>query len=76
MAVCGLFSPVMRVLRCIIASRLAQSAMGRQPTTGSEYAMSQVTGSSFLSSRDFGIVELRVQTALFAVSVKPEVVVS
>jgi len=29
----GLFSPVMLILRCIIASRLAQSATGRQPTT-------------------------------------------
>jgi len=34
MAVCGLFAPVMRVLRRIVASRLAQSATTRQPTTG------------------------------------------
>ena len=34
MAVGGLFSPVMRILRYVVASRLAQSAMGRQPTTG------------------------------------------
>jgi len=34
MAVGGLFSPVMRILRCVVASRLAQSATGRQPTTG------------------------------------------
>jgi len=34
MALSGLFSPVMRVLRCLVASRLAKSAMGRQPTTG------------------------------------------
>jgi len=30
----GLFSPVVRALRCVVASRLAQSATGRQPTTG------------------------------------------
>ena len=33
-AIGGLFSPAMRVLRCVVASRLAQSATGRQPTTG------------------------------------------
>ena len=32
-AVGSLFSPVMSVLRCVVASRLAQSAAGRQPTT-------------------------------------------
>ena len=32
MAVGGLFSPVMRVLHCVVASRLAQNAVGRQPT--------------------------------------------
>ena len=34
MAASGLFSPVMRVLRCVVASRLVQSATRRQPTTG------------------------------------------
>jgi len=34
MAIGDLFSPVMRVLRCVVASRLVQSATGRQPTTG------------------------------------------
>jgi len=67
-------------------SRLVQSATGCQPTTGigyytfssrgSEYSTSQVTGSSFLASRGFRIVDLRVQTSVFAVSGKPEVVVS
>jgi len=39
--------------------------------TGSEYSTSQVTGSTFLSSRrGFRIVDLRVQTAVFVVSVK------
>jgi len=33
-AVGGLFSSVTRVLRCAVASRLARSATGRQPTTG------------------------------------------
>ena len=33
-AVGGLFSPVLRVLRCVVASRLTQSATGRQPMTG------------------------------------------
>jgi len=81
MAVGGLFSPVMRVLRCVGASRLAQNATGRQPTTailyfrtGSEYSALQVTGSTFLPSRSFPIVDLRVQMAVFALSVKPEVV--
>jgi len=51
----------------------------RNTTSGSmesEYSTSQVTGSSFLTDRGFRIVDLRVQTAVFAVSVKPEVVVS
>jgi len=34
MAVGGLFSPVIRVLRGVFASRLARSATGRQPMTG------------------------------------------
>jgi len=34
MAVVGLFSAIMRVLRCVVASKLAQSATGRQPITG------------------------------------------
>jgi len=34
MAVSGLFLLVACVLRCVVASRLAQSGMGRQPTTG------------------------------------------
>jgi len=66
MAVGGLFSPVMRVLRCVGASRLAQNATGRQPTTailyfrtGSEYSASQVTESTFLPSRGFRFVDLR-----------------
>jgi len=42
---------------------------------GSEYSTSQVTGSTFLPSNGSRIVDLRVQTAVFAVSVKPEVVV-
>ena len=54
--------------------------VSRQPVyyfrcNGSEYSTSQVTGRTFLSSRGFRIVDLRVQTAVFAVSVKPEVVV-
>jgi len=44
-------------------------------STGSEYSTTQVTGSTFLQFRGFRIVDLRAQTA-FAVSVKPEVVVS
>jgi len=38
--------------------------------------MSQVTGSTFLPTRGFRIVDVLVHTAVFAVSVKPEVVVS
>ena len=34
MSLGGLFSPAMCVLRCAVASRLAQSAPDRQPTTG------------------------------------------
>ena len=34
MAVGSLLSSVICVLRCVVASRLAQSAAGRQPTTG------------------------------------------
>jgi len=49
-------------------------------STGNEYSMSQVTGSTFLPctflpSRGFRIVDLRVQMAEFVVSIKPEVVV-
>jgi len=44
-------------------------------STGSEYSTSQVTGSTFLPSRGFRVVGLQVQTAVFAVFVKPEVVV-
>jgi len=33
-------------------------------STGSEYSTSQVTGSTFLSSRGFCIVDLRVPTAV------------
>jgi len=85
MAVGSLFSPIMRVLRCVVSSRLAQSATERQPTTGillpvqcevNIQRRSQVTGSTSLPSRGFLIVDLRVQAAVFAVSVKPEVVVS
>ena len=45
-------------------------------STGSEYSTSQVTESTLLPSRGFWIVDLQVQTAVLAVSVKPEVVVS
>ena len=44
-------------------------------STGSEYSTSQVTGSNILPSRGFQIVDLRVETAAFAVLVKPEVAV-
>ena len=75
MSVCGLFAPIMCVLRRVVASRLAQSATGRQPTTGILLPFQPVTESTVLPSRGFRIVELRVQTAVFAVLVKPEVVV-
>jgi len=68
----GVFSPVMRVLRCVVPSKVAQSATGRQPTTGmllrgstgNEYSMSHVTGGTFLPSRSFQIVNVRDQTAV------------
>jgi len=44
-------------------------------STGSEHSTLKVTGSTFLPSRDIRIVCRRVQTAVFPVSVKPEVVV-
>jgi len=80
MAVGGIFSPVKRVLRCVVASRLAQSATGRQPTTGILLPVQQEVnigrrGSPRVLSRGFWIVDLRVQTSVFAVSMKPEVVV-
>jgi len=56
-AVGGLFLQVMRVLCYVVASKLAQSGTGCQPTTGillpvqrDEYSTSQVTGSTFLPS--------------------------
>jgi len=55
------------------------SADDRNNTSGStrnEYLMSQVTGSTCLSSRGFQIVDPRVDMVVFVVSVKPEVVVS
>jgi len=45
-------------------------------STGNEYSTSQMTGSTLLQSRGVLIVDVRVQTAVCAVSVKPEVVVS
>jgi len=61
------------------AERYKTSADDRNNTTsgstGSEYSTLRVTGSTFLPSRGFRIVDLQVQTAVFAVSVKPEVVV-
>jgi len=79
----GLFLPVMSVLRCVVGSRVAQSAMGRQPTTEILLSVQQEVNIRRhrspgvpLPSRGFRIVDLRVQTAVFAVSVKPEVVVS
>jgi len=88
MTVGGLFSPVLRVLRCVVASRLDWRRVlrdnSRRPEweyyfglTESEYSSSQVTGSTILPSRGFRIINLRVQSdGMFVVSVKPEVVVS
>ena len=45
-------------------------------STGCEYSTSRVTGSTFLLSRCFRIADLPVQTTVFAVSVKSEMVVS
>ena len=79
-AVGGLFSPVVHVLRCVVASSLAQDAMGRQPMTGillpvqREMNIRRRRSPGVLLRR--WIVELRVQTTAFAVSVKREVVVS
>jgi len=83
MAVSGLFSPVIRVLRCIVTSRLAQSATGRQP----------MTEIILLVQREVNIRRRRSQEVLFclpgafglltcgfrdsnSISVKPEVVIS
>ena len=44
--------------------------------TGSEYSTSHVAGSTFLVSTGLRIVDLEVQATVFAVYVKPEVVVS
>jgi len=84
MAVGVLFSTVVCVLRCVVASRLAQNTMGRQPTTGILLPVQREANIRrrrspeyfFLPFRRFRIVDLRVRTAVFAVSVKPEVVVS
>jgi len=87
MAVGGLFSPVLRVLRCVSASRLAQSATERQPMTGKllpvqrEVSRFNVAGQSpgvlFCRPEAFGLLicEFRRQLA-FAVYVRPEVVIS
>jgi len=82
----GLFSPVMRVLRCVVASRLAQNAMGRQPTTGILLPVQREVNIRrrrspavlFCSPEAFGLLNYASQTTvgLFAVCVKPEVVVS
>ena len=74
----------MRLLRCAVASRLAQSATGGQPMTGILLSVQlevnircrMSPGVQCLPSRGFRNVDLRVQTAVFVVSVKPEVVVS
>jgi len=78
-----IFASNARITLSIVASRLVQNATGRTDdwnttsgSTGSEYSTSQVTGSTFLPYRGFRIVDLRVQTAVFVVSVKPEVFVS
>jgi len=83
MAVGGLFLPVMRVLRCVVASRLVQCATGRQPTIGillpvqREVNIRRRGSPGVLFCRSGAvIVDLRVQMAVFAVSVKPEAVVS
>ena len=75
-AVGNLFAPVMRVLHCVVTSGLATSADDRNTTscsTGSEYWTSHIIKRTFLPSRGFRIVDVRVQTAVLAVSVKPEV---
>jgi len=72
----------MRALRCVVASRLAQSATGRQPTTGillsvqREVNIPRHRSPGVLFCRtEVRIVDLRVQTVVFAVLVKPDVVV-
>jgi len=81
----GLFSPVsaritLRSRQKTGAECYGTSANDRNTTsgsTGSEYLTSYLTGSTFLSSICFQIVDMRVQTAVFAVSDnKPKVVVS
>jgi len=78
MAVGGIFSPLIRALRHVVASRLAQSATGRQPTTGILLPVQREVnirrrrspGVHFLLFRSFRIVDQRVHTAVFAVYVK------
>ena len=69
-------SPQTRHRRLLSAKTPGTSANDRNTTsgsTGSQYSTSQVTGSTFLPSRDFRIIDLRIHTAVFAISVKPEV---
>jgi len=60
-----------QTLRSSVDDRNATSG-----STGSEYSTSRVTGSTFLKSTDRRIVDLEVQMTVFAVYVKPEVVIS
>jgi len=70
---------MLRIRQQTGAECYGMSADAQNTTSGlmlTEYSTAQVTGSTFLSSRGFWIVDLRVQTAVFAVSIKPEVVLS
>ena len=76
-AVGGLFLSVMRVLHCVVASRQAQSAAGRRPTTRILLPVQQEVNVRrrwspevlFCHQEAFGIqiVDLRVQTAVICV---------